>query len=79
MIDRMFFAHPRSVGENYAEHARIALAFGGRMVFAGCKCVVHAAIPALFPSAASDSIRELSGELQTRRSHAVDHYPDYVI
>lgn len=79
MIDRVFFAHPRSVGESYAEHARIALAFGGRMVVAGCKCVVHAAVPALFPSAASDSIRALGGELETRRSRVVDDYPDYVI
>lgn len=78
MIDRMFLAHPRRVGETYAEHARIALVFGGRMIFAGCKCIVHGAIPALFPTAASDKVRELNGELDMRQ-RAADRYPDYVI
>jgi len=79
MIDRMFLAHPRRVGETYAVHARIALTFGGRMVLAGCKCMIHAAIPALFPTAASDKVRELNGELDTRRRHAANQYPDYII
>lgn len=79
MIDRFFLRHPREVGESYIEHARIALGFGGRMVIAGCKCMLHAAFPALFPTAASDKVRELNKELDMRRRKAADHYPDYVI
>lgn len=29
MIDLLFLAHPRSLGEAYREHARIAIGFGG--------------------------------------------------
>lgn len=79
MIDRLFLAHPRSVGEDYLEHARIATGFGGAMVLAGLKCIVHGALPALFATAASDKVRKLHQELDTRRRQAAHQFPDYVI
>lgn len=79
MIDRLFFAHPRKVGESYGQHASIAASFGAKMVVAGAKCLVHAVIPAVFPTAASDQVRSLHRELDGRRQQALNQFPDYVI
>ncbi|WP_133365256.1 DUF6356 family protein [Qipengyuania sediminis] len=78
-FDRLLFAHPRSLGESYAEHAAIAARFGGAMVAGGVKCLVHAIVPAFYARAASDCVAELNGELARRRAASADVYPDYVI
>lgn len=78
-VDRLLFAHPRAVGEGYAEHAGIASRFGATMVVGGLKCIVHAILPAVFTRSASDSIAKLHGELERRRRASADSYPDYVI
>ena len=41
MIDRMFRAHPREVGESYGQHWRVATGFGVRMVAGGLATIVH--------------------------------------
>lgn len=79
MIDPLFLAHPRSVGEGYGEHARIAARFGAVMVLAGAKCLAHAVVPALFPTSASDAIRKLHGDLCARQERASNAISDYVI
>ena len=79
LIDRIFLAHPRTVGETYAEHAGIASRFGASMVVAGVKCLAHAVLPAVFERSASDCVARLNGELERRRSASADSYPDYVI
>ncbi len=76
---RWFLEHPRTVGEDYWEHAGIASRFGGRMIAGGLKCMVHAVFPAVCKTAASDCVAGLNGELQSRRRAAADSYPDYVI
>lgn len=67
MIDRWFLDHPHSVGETYAEHAGIALRFGGAMVLAGAACFVHAAVPALFPRTASGTVKRLYLAMRARQ------------
>lgn len=67
MLDRLFLDHPRSVGESYAEHARIAARVGATMVVAGAACLFHAVVPALFPRTASGAIRRLYGEMRARQ------------
>lgn len=79
VVDRLLFAHPRTVGESYAEHAGIASRFGATMVVGGLKCIVHAILPAVFSRSASDSVAKLHGELERRRRASADSYPDYVI
>jgi Flp pilus assembly pilin Flp len=79
LIHRLLFAHPRTVGETYVEHARIAGRFGATMVVGGVKCLVHAVLPAVFERAASDCVARLNGELTRRRAAAPDANPDYVI
>jgi hypothetical protein len=79
LIDRLLFRHSRNLGERYGEHARIAIGFAFGMIGGGAKCLVHAIVPGLFETAASDRIRALHAELDWRRARAADAYPDYVI
>ncbi|MCY4551748.1 MAG: DUF6356 family protein [Defluviicoccus sp.] len=61
-----FTDHPASVGETYAEHMGVALSFGARLLGAGCAAIVHALVPALFQTAASDAVRTMHAELESR-------------
>lgn len=77
-FDRWVFRHPRSVGETYMEHARVASHYGLAMIAAGAKCLVHAAVPGAFESAASEGIRALYFDLDGRRRVA-QFSPEYII
>ena len=79
LFDRFLFAHPRTVGETYVEHAGIAGRFGATMVAGGIKCLVHAVLPSVFERSASDCVAKLNGELTRRRAAATHVDPDYVI
>lgn len=78
-IDRLLFAHPRTVGESYLEHFGIAGRFGATMVAGGIKCLLHAILPSVFERSASDCVAALNRELTRRRAAAPDANPDYVI
>ena len=78
-VDRLLFAHPRTVGESYVEHLGIAGRFGATMMAGGLKCLLHAVLPAVFERSASDCVAKLNGELTRRRAASADSYPDYVI
>jgi hypothetical protein len=67
MFDRLFLAHPRSVGESYAEHAATAARFGATMMIGGAACILHAFIPAIFPRAASDRVKRLYAQMKSRQ------------
>lgn len=79
MFDRLFLAHPRSVGESYVHHAATALSFGARLFAAALACVAHAAVPALFPRTASAIIAELHGRMVTNRRRLAAGAFDYAI
>ncbi len=59
MFDRIFLAHPRTVDESYTEHFGVASRFGFEMIAGGCKALVHAVLPNLCETSASDTIRRL--------------------
>ena len=65
-IDALLFEHPRSVGESYSEHFGIAFMFGLRMLVGGLAALVHALLPCLFKTSASQIVRQLYTQLQTR-------------
>jgi len=67
LIHRLFAAHPRSVGETYAEHFRIAFCFGGAMVSGGLACIAHALLPALFERTGSSTVKKLYEEMNSRQ------------
>ena len=67
LIHRWFAAHPRSVGETYAEHFLTAARFGAAMVSAGTACLLHALVPALFERTGSRTVKRLYGEMAARQ------------
>lgn len=72
IIDGLFLAHPRSVGEGYFEHLRFAWRFGARMFGGACAAFVHGILPCVLPNAASGRVRELWNALENpRRSSTV--------
>ena len=44
----------------------VALSFGARLLGAGCAAIVHALVPALFQTAASDAVRTMHAEMEIR-------------
>lgn len=67
MLARLFTEHPRSVGENYGEHALVALSFSLRMLVGSLACLVHAAIPGLFTRTGSAIITSLHHDMVLHR------------
>lgn len=65
-LERTFFEHPRSVGENYFEHFRFALGFSAQLLGAGLAALAHALIPCLFEKTASNMIRDMHHRLHNR-------------
>jgi hypothetical protein len=70
MFRRWFLDHPRSVGETYAGHFRIAFAFGAEIICAGLACWVHALFPSLFTSTASRAVGDLHKRMSVRGAGA---------
>ena len=69
-LDRLFHAHPLSIGESYAEHGFFALRFAGRLLLAGGAALVHAVIPGLCETTASRMILAMHAEIMARRAKA---------
>jgi len=51
--------HLRSVNENYFEHMLIALKVSSSMFYGSLLALIHALIPGLFQTSASNKIKEL--------------------
>lgn len=77
MIDRLFFAHPRSVRESYVEHAVAAGTIGMRMIAGGLACLVHAVVPAMCVRTGSTTIKQLYAEMKARQPHYATHKPAF--
>lgn len=60
MATNPFTAHPHAAGETYLEHFGVAIGVGRQLIGAAGAAVVHALIPALYPTTAGDRIRELA-------------------
>ena len=59
-------AHLEGVDEDYVAHMRFAAAVGRHLVVAGFACLIHALVPALFPTTASTAIRDLHALIESR-------------
>ena len=57
MLDRLFFAHPRSVDEGYLDHQRTAFGFAGALLLAAAACTAHGLCPALCEKTGSTMVR----------------------
>jgi hypothetical protein len=68
MLQQLFLTHPRSVGESYFAHQRVALSVGLSLFGAAMACLVHALVPALCEQTASRTIRRLNQRISSRAS-----------
>lgn len=59
--------HPKSVGETYGEHLRVASSFGGAMLCGGMACLVHGLLPFLFTRTGSTTVSRLHARMVTNR------------
>lgn len=66
MLDRLFFAHPRHVGESCAAHLVVAGRVGVALIVAGVAALLHGLVPALCVRTASDTGRRLHAPLAAR-------------
>jgi|SRR5580658_7774523 hypothetical protein len=67
-IGGWFTAHPKTMGETYAEHLGMATSFGWRMVVAGTACMLHGVLPFLFVGTGSRAVSELHQRMIVGRS-----------
>lgn len=67
---RLFLDHPASVDETYGEHFVAAMRYAGRMAVCSGAAIVHAVVPGLCCTTASERIHELDTEMQQRRAIA---------
>ncbi len=63
---RAFTAHPANVGENYLQHFCFATRFSVRLFAAAGAALIHAIVPALFETTASDLIERMHDDLNHR-------------
>lgn len=65
-LKRLFTDHPAMVGETYPQHMRTALSFAGPLAKATAAALVHAFLPFLCTTSASDTVKRLHTRM-TRR------------
>lgn len=64
---KLFTTHPRSVGETYFEHMRVASSFGWPLLGAGFACLLHGIFPFLFQHTGSSTVRRLYARMVANR------------
>lgn len=69
---KLFTAHPKTVGETYREHFRMASSFGVPMVASGIACILHGVFPFMFERTGSDTVRRLHDRMVTNRQTKVE-------
>jgi hypothetical protein len=67
MMQRLFLAHPHKIGESYFEHMLFAFTFSGRLFKAAGAALLHAFVPALCETTASQAIIDMHAEIAARR------------
>ena len=68
IVQRIFLDHPERVGENYFEHMFFAFKFSGRLFKAAAAALLHAFVPSLCETTASQSIIDMHQEIVARRA-----------
>ena len=63
---RLFLEHPEEVEESYGEHFGASSTYGWRLLKAAMCAYVHAFVPGLCKTAASDRVRGMAAELNGR-------------
>jgi hypothetical protein len=71
-LDKLILDHPRDIGETYTEHASHALTIGGKMLYSGVACLVHALVPGLFVQTASRTVEDIQALMDSRAQALMD-------
>lgn len=71
-LDKLILDHPRDIGETYTEHASHALTIGGKMLYSGVACLVHALVPGLFVQTASRTVEDIQALMDSRTQALMD-------
>ena len=79
MFERLFLAHPRSVGESYPQHLGSALFFARMLLFAGFAALVHAFFPTLFEKTGSRIVARLHDRMVANRHRAAPREPHALV
>ncbi len=66
-LQKLFTEHPASVDETYWQHFANAAGFGVRMIWGGLVCFLHALIPGVCCTRASEMITQLHDRMVTNR------------
>ena len=64
---RLFTDHPASVNETYGQHFGNAAGFGFKMIWGGIVCLIHAVLPGVCCTRASEMIGELHDRMIVNR------------
>lgn len=64
--------HLDEAGESYLEHAQVASAIGLVLILAGLAALLHALMPSIFQTTASDAVRFLARTLDKRNGTGED-------
>lgn len=72
LLDRLFLEHPREVGESYGRHLLAASAYGVRLLGAAGAAFVHALVPGVMKTTASDRVCAMADELRGRKQTALE-------
>jgi len=64
-------AHPASEGETYGEHFRVAMAFSVHLAKASMCAAMHAVLPEVHKTSASQAIRRLNDCLESGNRDAI--------
>lgn len=64
-LRKAFIDHPASVDETYFEHFRVSLHYARELAGASAKAMLHAFVPGLCCTSASDKIKQLHHEVTT--------------
>ena len=67
MLDRLFRAHPRSVGESYLKHQRVAFSYAATLLGASIACAIHALVPGIFVTTGSRVVARLNERMVANR------------
>ena len=78
MAQNPFTAHPHASGETYGQHLGIAFGVGRQLVVAALAAFIHALMPFVFPTTASDKIRALNDCLERNDRDGLRHKANLV-
>jgi hypothetical protein len=67
-LKRLFSEHPQSVNESYLEHLFAAAGFSIKLAYAALVCLIHAILPFLFVTRASEQLNALHAKMIQNRN-----------